>query len=497
MSLSWGELEGVIRALAPWKGSRIQGISCPAPSRLVLELYRPGQTLILLLVGRGPQTRIHPLQRRPQNPSSPLTFQMLCRKELGGTLTDIHLCPDDRVLMLEIERHEIHRTLVAELTGRHGNLLLLDEHHSILGTALPNLSQRRSLVPGQPWVAPSPDPFPVGPHRWSGLEGDQMLSAVRDFFEAQDQVSLREQVRGELLRRIRAQLRHDRKLVDNLQRDLTKAEAATSLRRVADLIQIYLKDIPRGTASWEVLDIFEEPAQVRHLSLDPALSPLENMQAMYHKSGRLEGAINSILERAARAEEGISRGLRLEALTQGANSLEELRKVETELGPGKVVSTPGRRSQEVRLPYHAFITRDGQEIRVGRSARDNSSLTTSSRGNDFWLHVVGHTGAHVVVPAAAGPPSLHTLLDAATLALKYSGIREGDAAEVAYTRVKFVRKVPGVPGKVTYSQEKTLHVRLEVERLSHLHKRESEINSPPRGSTATPLLDSSHSAKPQ
>ena len=60
----------------------------------------------------------------------------------------------------------------------------------------------------------------------------------------------------------------------------------------------------------------------------------------------------------------------------------------------------GPSSTAPRLPYNAFATESGVEIRVGRRASDNDLLSCDSRyrdGPDWWLHAAGCPGSHVVI----------------------------------------------------------------------------------------------------
>ena len=123
---------------------------------------------------------------------------------------------------------------------------------------------------------------------------------------------------------------------------------------------------------------------------------------------------------------------------------------------------PRRDRRGERLPYREFRTANGRVIRVGRAAADNDTLTfRHSRGRDVWLHVVGRPGAHVVIPLDRGAvPDPATLEVAAQLAMAHSGFSEGDDGEVAWTRVKFVRKPKGAPpGAVLHTQERVLYLR--------------------------------------
>ena len=63
-----------------------------------------------------------------------------------------------------------------------------------------------------------------------------------------------------------------------------------------------------------------------------------------------------------------------------------------------------------------FVAPDGAVVLVGRTARDNDILTFKlASQNDFWLHVAGETGSHVVVRNPEGWSRLprHTLRFAA------------------------------------------------------------------------------------
>ena len=61
-----------------------------------------------------------------------------------------------------------------------------------------------------------------------------------------------------------------------------------------------------------------------------------------------------------------------------------------------------------------------------------------------------------------------TLLDAASLAAVAAGAKPGDRVEVAYTRVKNLHPVKGQPGRAAVSNERSILVHLEADRLERL-----------------------------
>jgi predicted ribosome quality control (RQC) complex YloA/Tae2 family protein len=140
-----------------------------------------------------------------------------------------------------------------------------------------------------------------------------------------------------------------------------------------------------------------------------------------------------------------------------------------------------RKTPAKRLPYKTFTASRGSELRVGRSARDNDQLTfRHAKGNDLWLHTADAPGSHVVLCLSGkGDPDSEEVLDAATLAVHFSPLREATRADVHTARVKEVKKPRGAkPGLVTLSGGKTLHVRMQPERLQRLLSREGQPPTP-------------------
>ena len=140
--------------------------------------------------------------------------------------------------------------------------------------------------------------------------------------------------------------------------------------------------------------------------------------------------------------------------------------------PQAAAPKPGReKPKQGRLCYRVFRGSSGAEIRVGRTARDNDTLTTRHcRGNDIWLHTADSPGSHVVLClAGAKEPDAEDLLDAATLALYFSPQRGARKADIHIARGKEVHKPRGAkPGLVTLSGGRTLHLHFEEGRLRRL-----------------------------
>ncbi len=107
-----------------------------------------------------------------------------------------------------------------------------------------------------------------------------------------------------------------------------------------------------------------------------------------------------------------------------------------------------------------FVSPDGMIILVGRSAQDNDTLTLKlAQPQDFWLHVAGDSGSHVVVknPAQLAHLPRSTQRLAAALAARHSKARRGGQVAVHLTQCAEVRKPHGLPpGKVVLGRYQTV-----------------------------------------
>jgi predicted ribosome quality control (RQC) complex YloA/Tae2 family protein len=112
---------------------------------------------------------------------------------------------------------------------------------------------------------------------------------------------------------------------------------------------------------------------------------------------------------------------------------------------------------------HRSVLVDGFEILIGRGDAENDALTFRvAEPRDFWLHVAGVPGSHVIVrnPEAAGELPRPVLQRAAELAAWHSKARGSRGKiEVHLCRVADVSKPRGfAPGEVRLKTWETLRV---------------------------------------
>ncbi|MFC2161866.1 NFACT RNA binding domain-containing protein [Acidobacteriota bacterium] len=88
-----------------------------------------------------------------------------------------------------------------------------------------------------------------------------------------------------------------------------------------------------------------------------------------------------------------------------------------------------------------------------------------AKANDWWFHIRGMPGSHVVLKVASGEePGRDILKMAAAIAAYHSKARTGGVVAVSYTRARYVTKPKDAkPGTVHIRKESVLKVRPRIE----------------------------------
>jgi len=512
-----GRLAGSLPAeRSPW--------SFPDETTAVLPL-RGGPALWLLASPADPRLELRDDEPPRAGPRTPFQRQLAARAT--GDLTGVEQLALDRVAVLRFGASrgfvpEPPVTLVAELTGRNANLVLLGEDERVLGvmrlvTAASN--RYREVRPGVRYVPPPPyeklDPRAataedlrrglagrelrrvravldgVGPRLQAALErrlardlgaapGDvlqgealeaaveavgEMVSAPARFLAEHGSVAGESAAaRPDGLAQLRAEaaaLLNDR--LDLAERRLADAERALKDPGEPGRLRAEADLLLAAAGSWRVegsrATVVGYDGELVTLEVDPRRDAAGNAQLRYDRARRREA-------RAARAREQLP-GLQaeVERLRAALASLPtadegELRRLLSAAGGSEAPGgTRRRRRGEVEVGVR-FVDPHGFEVVVGRNARENDAVTFKvARSRDLWLHAQGYRGAHVVVRSGGRQVPFDTVLFAARLAAGFSEARGSSNVPVDYTERKNVWRPKGAPpGAVQYTQQRTVHV---------------------------------------
>jgi len=482
MGLSAADIAAVVKEIAPaiqmgW----IQKVFQPTPRAITLEIRTPGQTLSLFISADPETARLHRLTQRFPNPPSPPPFCQFLRAHIQGARIDgLEQVQGDRIARLRLTAREGPCTLIAELTGRKANLLLVDGGERVRSA----LESAREQV-GQPYQPPL-KAFPDCPVD-STLIGSQdtaqpfpVSHAIEQRYRAREEELATSRWRHDQLASLKKRIKKAARRVEVLRGDLDKAARYKDYARYGELLKTNLQAMKKGQEQLTVVDYFDPAMPELVIPLDPSKGPQGNMDEYFKKHRKHVAAEREIRPRLAQAEEDLN------ALQRERTNLERglsdpapsSVRASGALQTGPAPQTKPKRDVPSG-PFRRFVSADGLPIYVGRNARENEALTFGeARPDDLWLHVHGTPGSHVVLRLEKGAdPSHETLRDAATLALLYSDLKKSGKGEVIYARRKYVRKVKGKsPGTVTVTQEKTIFISLDRTRLDRLKERAGGID---------------------
>ncbi|MEX2606182.1 MAG: NFACT RNA binding domain-containing protein [Kiritimatiellia bacterium] len=118
--------------------------------------------------------------------------------------------------------------------------------------------------------------------------------------------------------------------------------------------------------------------------------------------------------------------------------------------------------QKQEAGFREFELEDGWVARVGRTDADNDRLTFKlSFPQDWWFHVKGCPGSHVVLhhPDIDEPPK-SVMEEAGRLALLHSKAKNANRAAVSVARICDITKGRKAPaGQVILRKSRTLQIR--------------------------------------
>lgn len=319
---------------------------------------------------------------------------------------------------------------------------------------------------------------------------------------------------------LRALRRYHGKLgrkLEALRGDLAEAERAPEWRRYGEALLAYANRVPARSASAAVPDP-ADASRTLEIPLDPNVTAPANAARYFKRAAKGERGQRDIPARIAAAEREVAALAKLladAAAAQGEaahGAMLELERALARLTPtvreqihapeplprkvlGLEVTPPARSGKSpttaaprgsrpelpARLQPRRLKTLEGWDVLIGRTNEGNDYLSHQlARPEDYWFHVHGAAGSHVVLRRGKGKnePSRQTIEEVAAWTAFYSQARNAGKVPVIYTQKKYVRKArKGPPGLALVEREKSVMVRPAEppkERLADAGEREVE-----------------------
>jgi predicted ribosome quality control (RQC) complex YloA/Tae2 family protein len=262
----------------------------------------------------------------------------------------------------------------------------------------------------------------------------------------------------------------ERKL-ELLKHEWSESQNADSFRRQADLLMASLHLMTSGQKQIIVPDFFHEPATETEtrlnagyyveIMLDPALSPMDNIQRYYKKYSRAKRAQELIQIQINQCTEDIHYLEGILLFLGDIVSGQEMQEIIQELATGGYLQTV-RQSRSLTKPSEPrkVMLDSGAVLFIGRNNRQNDLVTFKiAQPRDLWFHTKDIPGSHVLLRSSGTAVLSGDIEKAALLAAWFSKARHSANVPVDYTERRHVKKPSGAkPGFVIYEKQKTVWV---------------------------------------
>ncbi|WP_202318403.1 ribosome rescue protein RqcH [Archaeoglobus neptunius] len=144
--LSSFDIKACVNELRELVGGKVEKVYHHPPSEIRIRIYAGRKVDLVIEAGR----RIHLTKFPKQAPRFPSAFAMLLRKHLeGARIVSIEQYDFDRVVIIEFERVDVRKKLVAEIFSK-GNIILLDADNRVI------MPLKHTVKVGEPYRFPQP-----------------------------------------------------------------------------------------------------------------------------------------------------------------------------------------------------------------------------------------------------------------------------------------------------------------------------------------------------
>ena len=262
-----------------------------------------------------------------------------------------------------------------------------------------------------------------------------------------------------------------------LQREeLAQCADREKLKQQGDLLSASVWQLKKGMTQVELADFYHDGETVT-IPLDPALTPVQNIQwyyKQYRKAATAEQILTDQIQKGEQELTYVDSVFDAVSRTSGESELLEIRQELAEQGYLKHYHNKNKLLKA--QPPLRYRSSDGFTIWCGRNNRQNDRLTLrDARPEDIWFHTQGFAGSHVILVTNGIPlddlPD-RTVEEAAMIAAWNSRARAAALVPVDYTQAKNVRKPGGAkPGMVIFDHYFTLYTTPDEEKVAALEEK--------------------------
>ncbi len=374
-------------------------------------------------------------------------FDVVLQKRLNNSkVENIELYNDDKIINIKVNSSSSYKKLTTilqlEFTGKHTNIIILDENRVIL-EALRHIDEFSSSRVVKVGIKLEEIP------KQNFVPKIEKVEDIEEYlYKIYEDIELKniENYKKQKIIQVNKKLKKLEKRVKVLPKKKELEKESEELYKKANLILSNLHQIKPYSKSFKTYN-FEGEEEEIELNIEMSASTYSN--ELFKKAKRAKHKATNIRIEKDNLEEKIEFLRRLIKNLETSTSIDEIEF----LYPKKEKNqTKTKKAQ----PYESFFF-EGYKIMLGTSQRENIYLLQNSRASDFWFHLKDRPSSHVIVQNSKKNLPNNVIKKAATLCAKFSTDFKGNY-EVDFTQRRNVKIQNGA--NVLYNPYTTISIKI-------------------------------------
>ena len=374
-------------------------------------------------------------------------FDVALQKRFNNSkIEDIELYNDDKIINIKVNSSSSYKKLTTilqlEFTGKHTNIIILDENRVII-EALRHVDEFSSSRVVK--VGIKLDEIPKQSFIPKIDEVANIEEYLYEIYEEKEKQSL-ENVKKQKISQIDKKAKKLKKTIESLPK---KEELEIESNMFYEKANLILSNLHNIKPYQKILKVYNYEGIEVEIDLEEKASASKYSNDLFIKAKRAKQKASNISLEKDNLDEKLEFLLRLMNNINNANSIEEC----------EFLSPKKERNQiktKKAQAYESFYF-EGYKIMLGTSERENIYLLENSKASDFWFHLKDRPSCHVIVQNAKKEIPLSVINQAALLCAKFS-VDFGGTYEVDFTQRRNVKIQSGA--NVLYNPYSTVVVKI-------------------------------------
>lgn len=370
----------------------------------------------------------------------------LQKRFINSRIENIELYNDDKIINIQVNSPSSYKKqttiLQLEFTGKHTNIIILDENRVII-EALRHIDEFSSSRVVK--VGIKLDEIPKQSFIPKMEEVENIEERLYEVFEEKEKQNL-ENIKKQKISQIDKKAKKLKKTIDSLPKKEELENESIELYEKANLI---LSNLHNLKPYQKILKAYNYDGIEIEIDLEEKPFASRYSNELFKKAKRAKQKASNISLEKDNLDEKLEFLLRLMNNILNTQSIEECEFLSPKKEKNQIKT---KKAQS----YESFFF-EGYKIMLGTSERENIYLLQNSKASDFWFHLKDRPSCHVIVQNTKKTIPESVINQAATLCAKFS-VQGSGVYEVDFTQRRNVKIQSGA--NVLYNPYTTVVVKI-------------------------------------